>query len=105
MGNKKKILFNGIFLAAVFGLTMYGVFHGADLGQLAEDIQKANPLYLLAAVACGEYASVEEIADKVVKVTETILPGPELAQRYDERYAQFKEIYPACRPVFALLAK
>lgn len=52
MGNKKKILFNGIFLAAVFGLTMYGVFHGADLGQLAEDIQKANPLYLLAAVAC-----------------------------------------------------
>ncbi len=60
---------------------------------------------MLAAVACGEYASVEEIADKVVKVTETILPGPELAQRYDERYAQFKEIYPACRPVFALLAK
>ena len=60
---------------------------------------------MLAAVACGEYASVEEIADKVVKVTETILPEPELAQRYDERYAQFKEIYPACRPVFALLAK
>ena len=60
---------------------------------------------MLAAVACGEYASVEEIADKVVKVTETILPEPELAQRYDERYAHFKEIYPACRPVFALLAK
>ena len=60
---------------------------------------------MLAAVACGEYASVEEIADKVVKVTETILPEPELAQRYDERYAQYKEIYPACRPVFALLAK
>ena len=60
---------------------------------------------MLAAVACGEYASVEEIADKVVKVTETILPEPELVQRYDERYAQFKEIYPACRPVFALLAK
>ena len=60
---------------------------------------------MLAAVACGEYASVEEIADKVVKVTETILPEPELAQSYDERYAQFKEIYPACRPVFALLAK
>ena len=60
---------------------------------------------MLAAVACGEYASVEEIADKVVKVTETILPEPELAQRYDERYAQCKDIYPACRPVFALLAK
>lgn len=52
MGNKKKLLFNGIFLAAVFGLTVYGVFRGADFNQLAADIRKANPVFLLLAVAC-----------------------------------------------------
>ena len=52
MGEKKKVLLNGIFLAAVFGLTVYGVFHGADLNQLALDLKKADPLYLLLAVAC-----------------------------------------------------
>ncbi len=59
---------------------------------------------MLAAVACGEYRSVEEIAAKVVKVVDTVEPDPELAARYDARYARFKEIYPACRPVFDVLA-
>lgn len=59
---------------------------------------------MLAAVACGEYSSVEEIAARVVKVTDTVEPDPELAAKYDDRYAQFKEIYPACRPVFDVLA-
>ncbi len=58
---------------------------------------------MLAAVACGEYASVEEIAAKVVKIVDTVEPDPELVAKYEERYAQFKEIYPACRPVFEKL--
>ena len=55
---------------------------------------------MLAAVACGEYASVEEIAAKVVKVVETVEPEAELVAKYEERYQQFKRIYPACKPLF-----
>lgn len=58
---------------------------------------------MLAAVACGEYANVEEIAAKVVKIVDTVEPEPELVAKYEERYAQFKEIYPACKPVFEKL--
>ena len=59
---------------------------------------------MLAAVACGEYGSVEEIAAKVVKVVDTVEPDPELVAKYEERYGQFKEIYPACKPLFEVLA-
>ena len=55
---------------------------------------------MLAAVACGEYKSVEEIARKVVRVVDTVGPDPVLVEKYGVRYAQFREIYPACRPLF-----
>lgn len=55
---------------------------------------------MLAAVACGEYASVEEIAQKLVKVVDTVEPTPELAEKYEARYQQFKKIYPACKELF-----
>ena len=58
---------------------------------------------MLAAVACGEYASVEEIAGKVVKIIDTVEPEPELVAKYEARYAQFKEIYPTCKPLFEKL--
>lgn len=55
---------------------------------------------MLAAVACGEYGSVEEAAEKIVKIVGTVEPEPELVAKYEERYQQFKKIYPACKPVF-----
>ena len=55
---------------------------------------------MLAAVACGEYGSVEEIADKLVKVVDTVEPEPELAEKYEKRYQQFRKIYHACRELF-----
>ncbi len=58
---------------------------------------------MLAAVACGEFKSVEEAAAKVVKIVDTVEPDPELASKYEVRYAQFKEIYPACRPLFQVM--
>lgn len=60
---------------------------------------------MLAAVACGEYPNVEAIASKVVKVVQTVTPYPALAAKYDVCYAKFKEIYPACKPVFDILTK
>lgn len=55
---------------------------------------------MLAAVACGEYACVEEAAAKIVRVVDTVEPEPELAAKYEARYQQFKNIYPACRELF-----
>ncbi len=55
---------------------------------------------MLAAVACGEYSSVEEAASKIVKVVDTVEPDPELAARYEKQYQKFRKIYPACRELF-----
>ncbi len=58
---------------------------------------------MLAAVACGEYDSVEEITAKLVKIVDTVEPDPALAAKYEERYQQFKQIYPACKPIYQLI--
>ncbi len=55
---------------------------------------------MLAAVGCGVFASVEEAADKLVKVIDTIEPETELVARYEERYQKFKMLYPALKEVF-----
>lgn len=56
---------------------------------------------MLAMVACGEFASVKEAAAALVRVTDTVEPERELAERYDERYSRFSKIYPACKELFA----
>ena len=58
---------------------------------------------MLAAVACGEYASVEDAAAKIVKVIDTVEPDAAIAARYEARYQQFKEIYPACKPIYEII--
>nr|WP_302597246.1 xylulokinase [uncultured Cellulosilyticum sp.] len=55
---------------------------------------------ILAAVACGEYASVKEASEKIVKIVETIEPDETLAAKYEARYQKFKMIYPALKNVF-----
>ena len=56
---------------------------------------------ILAAVGCGVFDSVEEAAKKLVKVTGTEEPDPELVQKYEERYQEFKELYPALKGFFS----
>jgi xylulokinase len=55
---------------------------------------------MLAAVGTGKYESVGAAADSIVKVVEVLKPDAEIAARYDKKYQQFKEIYPALKPVF-----
>lgn len=50
MQTKKKALFNVSFLLVVFGLTVYGVFHGEDLGAMAEAIRSAQIKWLIPGV-------------------------------------------------------
>ena len=58
---------------------------------------------MLAAVACGEYKNVEEAAAKIVRIVDTVEPEEELVRKYDERYQQFRQIYPACKPLFDII--
>lgn len=58
---------------------------------------------ILAAVGCGAYASVEEAAEKLVKIVETVEPEEELVDRYEERYQKFRKIYPAVKELFQAL--
>lgn len=44
MGNKKKTIFNVIFLLVVFAGTVYGVFHGEDIGEIAKILGQINVL-------------------------------------------------------------
>lgn len=60
---------------------------------------------MLAMVACGEYASVQEVCDKFVHVASTVKPEPELVEKYEKRYQQFKKIYPVCKALFADFVK
>ena len=52
MENKKKMIFNVLFLFLVFAATLYGVFHGEDLSEIAEILKTVNLYWLLPGVAC-----------------------------------------------------
>ena len=58
---------------------------------------------ILAAVGCGEFASVEDAAAKLVKVVGTVEPDAELTAKYEARYQQFKQIYPTVKELFGKL--
>ena len=58
---------------------------------------------MLAMVACGEYASVEQCSKTLTKIKETVEPDAELAARYEAKYQKFKKIYPSCKELFAQL--
>jgi len=55
---------------------------------------------MLAAVGCGAFGDVNEAADKFVKIVDTVEPTPEIVAKYEERYREFKQIYPALKEVF-----
>ena len=55
---------------------------------------------MLAAVGCGAYPDVETIAEKMVKVVDTVEPDPKLVAKYEEKYQQFKRLYPTIKDLF-----
>lgn len=55
---------------------------------------------MLAAVADGVYRNAEEAAAEIVKAADTVEPDAELAAKYEARYRQFQNIYPACEALF-----
>lgn len=58
---------------------------------------------ILAAVADGRYPSVEDACHKLISIKGKIEPDPEIAERYEERYHIFHELYPALKNIFPKL--
>ncbi len=59
---------------------------------------------MLAMVACGAFDSVQQVSDQLVQIASVVEPEPELVARYEKRYQQFRQLYPACQDVFAAFA-
>lgn len=55
---------------------------------------------MLAMVGDGNYSSVVECSEKLVKTKATIIPKKEIADRYEKQYLKFKEIYPSVKELF-----
>ena len=58
---------------------------------------------MLAMVACGAYKDVAAACESIVRVASRVDPEPELVCKYEERYQQFRRIYPALKAVFPYL--
>ena len=43
----KRNILNVVFLVVVFGLTLYGVFRGEDLGEVLDGLTKCDPVILV----------------------------------------------------------
>lgn len=55
---------------------------------------------MLAMVGCGEYKTVKDAAQAIVKVRETVYPEDWIAYLYNRRYGKFKQLYPALKDWF-----
>jgi len=76
---------------------------GLELEQIESEEGPGYGGAMLAAVACGEFVSVEEAARRLVRVTGREIPDPALTARYEQQYRKFRRIYPALKDVFPVL--
>ncbi len=58
---------------------------------------------VLAAVANGEFTSVEEAVGKIVRRKDTTKPDPALVAKYEAGYQKFRQVYPALKEVYRKL--
>ena len=73
---------------------------GAELCSPASEQGPGMGGAMLAMVACGTYETVRAACEKLVTVSETVKPEPELTALYEKRYQQFRKIYPAVKNLF-----
>lgn len=55
---------------------------------------------MLAMVGCGEYKTVKDAANAIVRVKETVLPNEKIAESYSAKYNYFIKFYPALKEIF-----
>ena len=79
------------------------IFNAADQiqAEMIHDHLKQNGIETMSKQpGTGEYDSVQEAADQLVKVVDTVEPDAKLVAKYEAKYQQFREIYPALKGVF-----
>ena len=55
---------------------------------------------MLAMVTSGEYASVLECVEQLVKKKEVIQPDPLIVERYEKSFQKYKKIYPSIKKLY-----
>ncbi|WP_125153271.1 xylulokinase [Clostridium rectalis] len=60
---------------------------------------------ILAAVGCGEFSSVKEASDKLIKIIDTVEPEQDLVEKYEEGYQKFRKIYPTMKELFRTITE
>ena len=55
---------------------------------------------MLAAVGCKQFPSVEAACRQIVKVVDTVNPDERYVTKYENRYNEFKRIYPALKHLY-----
>ena len=55
---------------------------------------------MLCGLATGQFASFDEAAQALVHAGETFEPRADHKAEYDERFAQYKRMYNACRHIY-----
>jgi xylulokinase len=55
---------------------------------------------ILAAVGCGEFATVAQASEAVTKTGDITVPEKELIEKYNDRYAHYTAIYPAVKDLY-----
>lgn len=58
---------------------------------------------MLAMVGCGAFPTVRSAAETLVEIAGTVEPDAALTALYEDRYRQFRKIYPACKALFSAL--
>lgn len=58
---------------------------------------------ILASVGCQEFNNVKEATNKIVKISETVKPNPEIVSYYDAKYKKFLKIYPTIKDLYTEL--
>jgi len=55
---------------------------------------------MLSMVGANEYKNINECAEKLLSLKDTVSPEKELVNLYEERYNKFKKIYPAVKELY-----
>ncbi len=55
---------------------------------------------ILASVGCGQFEKVEDATKAVIKETKTIKPQSKLVEKYNQKYNNFKKVYPTVKELF-----
>jgi xylulokinase len=79
--------------------------YGHEVEIVAAEEGAAYGAVLLAGVGAKFWQSVDEACDVVVKVQQRVRPDPKAAKALAVQYKNFRQLYPALKPLFAQMTR